>query len=502
VTTGHNLLSLAWRAIVQTEKFRIVIIGAGFAGLGMAIRLKQAGIDDFVILERAADVGGTWRDNSYPGCAVDVQSHLYSFSFAPNPNWSQVYSPQAEIWDYIRQVSEAHGVLGHVRYEHEVTGGTWNESTQRWEVRTAAATFDAQYVISAMGPLSNPIPPEIPGLATFTGHSFHSARWDHDHDLAGKRVAVIGTGSSAAQFVPEIQPKVGKLLVFQRTPGWTFPRMNRRITSLERTVYRRIPLVQRAVRARQYLYRELFGFLVQRPGVIEPISKARMRKQVKDPELRAKLTPNYRMGCKRIIVTDDFYPALAQPNVSVITSRITEIRPRAIVTDDGAEHEIDTLILGTGFQVMPVADPLTGRDGVALAKRWENRREAYLGTTVSGYPNYFMLVGPNTATGHTSVLLYLEAQVEYIVQALRHMDRTGAASFDVRPETQRAFNEDVQARLGASVWTDGGCRSWYLDPDGGTSVLWPGTTGRFRKALRRFDPADYEFAGVPAAAAS
>jgi cation diffusion facilitator CzcD-associated flavoprotein CzcO len=484
------------------ERIRIVIIGAGFAGLGMAVRLKQAGIDDFVILERAADVGGTWRDNSYPGCAVDVQSHLYSFSFAPNPNWSQVYSPQAEIWSYIRQVSEAHDVLRHVRYEHEVTGGTWNESTQRWEIRTTGGNFDAQFVISGMGPLSNPIPPEIPGLETFTGHCFHSARWDHDHDLAGKRVAVIGTGSSAAQFVPEIQPQVGELLVFQRTPGWTFPRMNRRISRTERALYRRFPALQKAVRGRQYLYRELVGFLVQHPGLIEPISRARLRSQVKDPDLRAKLTPNYRMGCKRIIVTDDFLPALTKPNVSVITSRITEIRPTSVVTEDGAEHEIDTLILGTGFQVMPVADPLTGRDGVALAKRWANRREAYLGTTVAGYPNYFMLVGPNTGTGHTSILLYLECQVEYIVQALQHMERAGAASIDVLPERQTAFNEDIQARLQSTVWTDGGCRSWYLDPDGGTSVLWPGYTGRFRKVLRRFDPSDYEFTGAPVAVAS
>jgi cation diffusion facilitator CzcD-associated flavoprotein CzcO len=475
----------------SAERFRVVIIGAGFAGLGMAIRLKQAGIDDFVILERADDVGGTWRDNSYPGCAVDVQSHLYSFSFAPNPDWTHVYSPQAEIWGYIRKVSQDHDVLRHVRYGHEVIGGEWDESAQRWEVRTTAGDFDAQFVISGMGPLSNPIPPDIPGLDSFTGHRFHSARWDHDHDLTGKRVAVIGTGSSAAQFIPEIQPKVGRMFVFQRTPGWTFPRMNRRITDVERAVYRRVPLVQRAVRGRQYLYRELVGFLVQHPGLIEPISKARMRKQVKDPELRAKLTPDYRMGCKRIIVTDDFHPALTKPNVSVVTSSITEIRPTSIVTADGAEHEIDTLILGTGFQVMPVADPLTGRDGVALAKRWSLRREAYLGTTVAGYPNYFMLVGPNTATGHTSVLLYLEAQLEYIVQALRHMERGGASSLDVRPETQSAFNRDIQERLTSSVWTDGGCRSWYLDPDGGTSVLWPGHTGAFRKALRRFDPADY-----------
>ena len=481
------------------EQIRIVIIGAGFAGLGMAVRLKQAGIDDFVILERAEDVGGTWRDNSYPGCAVDVQSHLYSFSFAPNPNWTQVYAPQREIWAYIKDVCDAHGVMGHVRFGHEVTGGEWDEGAQRWQVRTTAGSFDARYLISGMGPLSNPLPPDIPGLETFTGHRFHSARWDHDHDLTGERVAVIGTGSSAAQFIPEIQPKVAQLLVFQRTPGWTFPRMNRRITAVERAVYRRLPVVQRAVRTRQYLYRELVGFLVQHPGVIEPISKARMRRQVPDPELRAKLTPNYRMGCKRIIVTDDFHPALTRPNVSVITSRITGIGPTSIRTEDGAEHEIDTLILGTGFQVMPVADPLTGRDGQALAQRWATRREAYLGTAVAGYPNYFMLVGPNTATGHTSVLLYLEAQIEYIVAALGHLERIGAASFNVRPEVQAAFNRDVQARLASSVWTDGGCRSWYLDPDGGTSVLWPGFTGRFRKALKTFDPTDYDFViGAPA----
>ncbi|MGH8973327.1 MAG: flavin-containing monooxygenase [Acidimicrobiia bacterium] len=488
------------------EQVRIVIIGAGFAGLGMAIRLKQAGIDDFVVLERAADVGGTWRDNSYPGCAVDVQSHLYSFSFAPNPNWSQVYAPQQEIWEYIRSVAGAHDVLGHVRYGHEVTGGEWDDAAQRWVVRTTAATFEAQFLISGMGPLSNPVPPDIPGLETFAGHSFHSARWDHDHDLSGKRVAVIGTGSSAAQFIPEIQPRVRELLVFQRTPGWTFPRMNRRITRLERAVYRRLPGVQRVVRARQYLYRELVGFCVQHPGLIEPISKARLRRQVRDPELRAKLTPNYRMGCKRIIVTDDFHPALTKPNVSVVTDRITEIRPTSIVTEDGAEHEIDTLILGTGFQVMPVADPLTGRDQVALAKRWRMRREAYLGTAVAGYPNYFMLVGPNTGTGHTSILLYLETQIEYIVQVLGHMETAGAASIEVRPEVQAGFNQDLQERLASSVWTDGGCRSWYLDPDGGTSVLWPGYTWRFRKALKTFDPADYEFVAArptePAALAS
>jgi len=330
------------------------------------------------------------------------------------------------------------------------------------------------------------------GLETFEGHVFHSARWDHDHDLTGRRVGVIGTGSSAAQFVPEIQPKVGKMTVFQRTPGWTFPRMNRRISSTERAVYRRFPLAQKMVRFRQYLYREFIGISIHHPIVIQPIARARLWMQVRDAELRAKLTPDYRMGCKRIIVTDDFLPALTRPNVSVVTSAIREIRPHSVVTADGEEHEIDTLILGTGFQVMPVADPLTGRDGVPLAKRWSVRREAYLGTSVAGYPNYFMLVGPNTGTGHTSILLYLECQIEYILQALQHMGRTGARSIDVRAEVQETFNADVQAKLAASVWTEGGCRSGYLDSDGSSSVLWPGYTPAFRKALKRFRPADYE----------
>ncbi|WP_214367242.1 flavin-containing monooxygenase [Pseudonocardia sp. H11422] len=482
-TTGHS-----------PRRVRIAIIGAGFSGLGMAIRLQQAGIGDFEILERAADIGGTWRDNSYPGCAVDVQSHLYSFSFAPNPEWSHTYSPQPEIWDYIKRVSAEHDVLRHVRFGHEVIGGEWNETTQRWLLHTAAGDVEAQFVISGMGPLSNPIPPDISGLDTFAGHTFHSARWDHDHDLTGKRVAVIGTGSSAAQFVPEIQPKVGKLLVFQRTPGWTFPRNNRRISAVEHALYRRFPVLQRLVRARQYLYREAIAFLLQSPkrvGVIEGVARRRLRKQVADPDLRAKLTPDYAMGCKRIIVTDDFHPALTRPNVEVVTESIREIRPSAVVTADGTEHEVDTLILGTGFQVMPVADPLRGRDGVPLAQRWSTRREAYLGTTVAGYPNYFMLVGPNTATGHTSVLLYLESQISYIVQALRHLDRSGAPSLDVRPDVQDAFNRDLGERLAGTVWTAGGCRSWYLDSDGGTSALWPGYTWQFQKALRRFEPADY-----------
>lgn len=474
---------------------RIAIIGAGFAGIGMAVTLKRAGIEDFVLLERADRIGGTWRDNSYPGCAVDVQSHLYSFSFAPNPTWSHVYSPRAEIWAYQEQIVADHGLLGHVRLGHEVQGGEWDAGAGRWRLTTSAGPVQADVLISAMGPLSKPIGPRIPGLERFAGTTFHSARWNHEHDLRGRRVAVIGTGSSAAQFVPEIQPAVERLVVFQRTPGWTLPRGNRPLTGVEHALFRRFPVVQSLVRKRQYVQRESLAWLFQRRGrsrVVEGLLRLRLRVQVRDPVLRRKLTPRYEVGCKRIIVTDAFHPALAQPNVDVVTSAIAEIRPEGVLTADGVLHAVDTLILGTGFEVMPVADPLRGRDGIALADRWAERREAYLGTAVAGYPNYFMLLGPNTATGHTSILLYAEAQFAYVLQALRHQaDGGGGRPLEVRPEVQRAFSEEVRRRLAGTVWTRGGCDSWYLDADGGSSALWPGYTPRFRRRLRTFDPGDY-----------
>ena len=473
---------------------RIAIIGAGFSGLGMAIRLRQAGIDDFEILERSTDLGGTWRDNSYPGCAVDVQSHLYSYSFAPNPDWSQVYSPQEEIWAYIRRCADQHGVTSRIRFDHEVTGAVWDEARQRWLIETTAGDLEAQFLISGMGPLSHPTLPAIPGLDSFGGACFHSARWDHAHDLAGERVAVIGTGCSAAQLIPEIQPRVKRLLVFQRTPAWTFPRLNRRITRLERSLYRRLPGLQKAARARQYLYRESIAFGLQRPvrmRALEALMRLRLRRHVPDPVLRAKLTPTYRIGCKRIVVSDDYHRALTRPNVEVVTTGIREVRPASIVTEDGAEHAVDTIILATGFNIMQVADPLRGSDGQALTERWATRREAYLGTTVAGYPNYFMLVGPNTASGHTSVLLYVEAQIDYIVQCIRHLERHGLTSLDVRPELQAEFNRRLRKKLNGTIWTAGGCQSWYLDADGGTSAIWPGYTWQFRRALQSFDPRAY-----------
>jgi cation diffusion facilitator CzcD-associated flavoprotein CzcO len=477
------------------RRVRIAIIGSGFTGLGMGIRLRQAGIEDFEILERSDDIGGTWRDNSYPGCAVDVQSHLYSYSFAPNPDWSNVYSPQKEIWAYIRRCAEEFGVLDHVRLGHEVRRADWEDSRQHWLVQTSAGPVEAQFLISAMGPLSECSLPDIAGLEAFAGTCFHSASWDHCYDLVGKRVAVIGTGASAAQFIPEIQPIVGQLLVFQRTPPWTFPRMNRRITSLERALYRRFPALQQFVRTRQYWYRESIALFFQRPRrtvALERMARARLRWQVPDRQLRERITPAYRMGCKRIVVSDDYHRTLARENVELITSSIRQVQASSIVTADGVEHPVDAIILATGFHPISVADPLRGRDGIPLAARWAQRREAYLGTTVAGYPNYFMLIGPNTATGHTSVLLYAEAQIEYIMDCLEHLERNGLASLDVRGDVQAAFNDDLRERLKSTVWTSGGCGSWYLDADGGTSVIWPGYTWQFRRALRAFDPQAYE----------
>jgi cation diffusion facilitator CzcD-associated flavoprotein CzcO len=376
-----------------------------------------------------------------------------------------------------------------------MTCAEWNEGRQRWQVETSAGPLEAQFLVSAIGPLSKRSLPDIPGLETFEGACFHSAAWDHDHDLTGERVAVIGTGASAAQLIPEIQPLAGRLLVFQRTPPWTFPRMNRQITSLERALYRRWPALQRLARARQYWYHELLGMLLQRPSrtrVIEAIAKARLRREVPDSELRERLTPRYRMGCKRIIISDDYPRALTSANVELITSPVRQIERSSIVTEDGAEHPVDTIVLGTGFHPFHAADPVRGRNGETLAARWSRRREAYLGTTVSGYPNYFILLGPNTGTGHTSALLYVEAQIEYIVDCLQRLERDGIASLDVRPEAQAKYNDDLRGRLRNTVWTAGGCGSWYLDADGGTSIIWPGYTWQFRRMLRAFDPAAYE----------
>jgi cation diffusion facilitator CzcD-associated flavoprotein CzcO len=483
---------------------RIAIVGSGFSGIGLGVRLRQAGIHDFVILERADDLGGTWRDNTYPGCGCDVPSHLYSFSFAPNPRWSRTFSPQDEIWDYLRRCADEYGVAPHIRFDHELLEARWDDHAQRWELETEGGTIDAQILVSAVGALSEPRLPDIPGVEDFEGASFHSAAWDHDHDLTGERVAVVGTGASSIQFVPKIQPRVARLHVFQRTPPWIVPQRDRPLTRLERRLYGRLPAAQLLMRAAIYWARETFlaGFMYpdRGPKLNERIARRHLEQQVPDPELRAKLTPDYRMGCKRILISDDYYPALTRPNVELVTDPIREFRSGSVVTADGAERDVDTVIFGTGFHVidLPVAERIRGRDGATLADLWQGSPQAHRGTTVAGYPNLFMLVGPNTGLAHNSIVFMIESQIAYLMDCLRFMDRHGVSAVEVRREAQEAFNRDVQERMEGTVWTTGGCKSWYLDAQGRNTALWPGLTWRFRRATRRFQPAEYVLSQPPA----
>lgn len=488
-----------------TEHVAVLIAGSGFAGLGTAIRLRQAGRTDFTIIERADDVGGTWRDNSYPGCACDVPSHLYSFSFAPNPTWSRSFSRQAEIHEYLRTVAREHGVYEHCRFGHELLDARWDDGTRRWVVRTTGGDFTADVVVNATGALSQVALPAIPGIAEFEGTLFHSAEWDHSHSLQGERVAVVGTGASAIQFVPRIVKQVAHLDLYQRTPPWVAPRMDRPTTAVERALYSRVPAVQKLARAAIYGSRELVaGAMTYEPRLLKGVelaARAHLRRAVKDPELRRKLTPSYAIGCKRILISNDYYPAVARPNVDVITAGVAEVRARSVIDTDGVEREVDTIILGTGFHVTdnPLAGLVRGADGRTLADVWQGSPNAYRGTTIAGFPNMFMLAGPNTGIGHTSLVYMIEAQIDYLMRALEHLDRTGAAAVDVLPSAQQAWNAGIDRAMEGSVWTAGGCASWYLDANGRNSTLWPGFTLAFARAADDFRAEDHRTLEAPVA---
>lgn len=475
---------------------RIIIIGSGFSGLGMAIRLKQEGIDDFIVLERGDEVGGTWRDNTYPGAACDVPSRLYSFSFALNPGWSRSFSPQPEILDYLRRCADSFDIRSHIWFRHTVTDSWWDDAEGVWHVQTDQGTFTGQILISAVGGLSEPLIPAIPGLEEFKGKVFHSATWDHEFDLEGKRVAVVGTGASAIQFVPQIQPKVASLTLYQRTPPWVMRQLDRRFLATERRLFRRVPLLNLLARAAIYWTHEAYVVGFSNPKLLRwasRLARLHLRRQVRGRALRKKLTPDYTMGCKRILLSNDYYPSLSKPNVEVIAAGVKEIRGNEVVATDGSKRDVDAIIFGTGFHVtdMPGAQHLRGREGKALAEVWkENGAAAYLGTTINGFPNLFVLVGPNTGLGHNSLVFMIESQVAYVLDAIKQMSE--GEIVEVRPDVVASFNEDVQRRLEGAVWTAGGCKSWYLDEHGKNVTMWPGTTWRFRRATRRFDSAAYE----------
>jgi cation diffusion facilitator CzcD-associated flavoprotein CzcO len=478
----------------MTRHVPIAVIGSGFSGLGAAIRLDKAGHHDFVVLERGDDVGGTWRDNTYPGAASDAPSHLYSYSFAPNPGWTRSFARQSEIQDYIRGVARDAGVLDRHLFGCEVNNASWNDRKQRWELLTSHGRFTADVVIAAFGALAEPALPAIAGIEGFTGELVHSARWKQDTDLSGKRVAVIGTGASAIQIVPAIADVAAHIDVYQRTAPWLVPRRDRTFTRAERWAFRTVPSVMRLARAAIYANREAMVVgLAKAPRLMKPVElvlRAKIRTEINDPELRRKVTPNFRLGCKRMLLSNDWYPTLDRDDVELITEGIREVDGRRIITADGTAREVDAIILATGFHVTdsPMFDLICGSDARTLAQTYADKgRQAYKGTAIAGFPNMFFLVGPNTFVGHTSVVYMIEAQLNYIVDAIDTMKTHGIRSVEVRREVQDAYNETLQRKLASSVWMTGGCASWYLDAHGNNTTIWPDFTFRFRNQTKRFD---------------
>ena len=483
---------------------RVVVVGTGFGGIAVAHRLREAGIDDVVLLERAGDVGGVWRDNDYPGCACDVQSHLYSLSFAPNPDWGETFSGRDEIHAYLRRTVDALGLRDRIRLHEDVRSQRWDEATHRWGLETSVGRRTADHVVIATGALADPVVPDLPGLASFAGPAFHTARGDHDVDLTGKRVVVVGTGASAIQFVPAIQPEVARLTLFQRTPPWVMPRHDGPIDARTRGLMRRVPLRRRLERLRIFVERELFVLGFRHPTLMKAAQRtalSHLEEQVSDPELRAKLTPDYTLGCKRILLSNAYLRALDQANADVVTTGVREVRAHGVVDGNGVEHPADVLIFGTGFhtQEMPLTQRTTGRDGRTMSETWAGSPRAYLGTTVAGFPNAYLVHGPNIGLGHTSVLHMLESQAAYVADAVRWADEHGVTALEPTRRAQDAFVEDVE-RLGrGTVWTAGGCTSWYLDETGRNSNLWPGSVLDYRRRARRFDPAAHVLRTLPAA---
>ncbi|WP_038171685.1 flavin-containing monooxygenase [Tomitella biformata] len=483
--------------MVETVRcHRVAIIGAGFGGLGTAIQLKRAGIDDFVVLERATEVGGTWQANTYPGAQCDIPAVLYSFSFAPNSEWSRLYPLQGELQKYLADCADAFGVTENLRLGVEVLDASWQEAEQLWRVTTSDGVYDAQLLVGAIGPFSAPSVPRLPGLDSFTGEVFHTADWNHDYDLAGKRVAVIGTGASAVQIVPQIQPTVAHLTVFQRTATWILPHPDQPLTGLPGKVFTAVPGLQWLARQGVDLVQELMvSGMVYRPALLkglEALGRGHLFRQVRDGTMRAQLTPGYTFGCKRPTFSNRYYPALAQPNVDLVTEGIDRICPEGVRTADGTLHTLDAIVMSTGFNLTdhPGFGLIHGRDGRSMAQVWQGDAKAYLGITVAGFPNHFQLLGPNSSS-YTSAVVTLEAQIDYIVSCLKEMDKLGLASVDVRPEVQDAFVAEVDRGLQGSVWNSGGCSSYYLNDAGRNFTFYPGFTFAYRNRTHKFDARDY-----------
>lgn len=488
---------------LHESSVEVLIVGGGFSGLCMAIQLRKVRMNSFLLIEKGHDIGGTWYDNRYPGCACDIPSHLYSYSFELSPDWSRMYPGQQEIHAYMKRCVEKYGIAPHIRLSTRFCEAVWNEAEEAWDVIAEEAAgrrvkMRARVLVSGMGGLHVPNIPQLPGIERFAGPSFHSSQWDHGLDLQGKRIAVVGTGASAIQIVPQIAPQAGKLYLFQRTPAWIVPRLDYAFSEKAKRRFRRYWLARWLFR--QYIFwRQEFrvlGFLGNQfvRGKATEIATRHLRRQVKDPKLEAALTPQYELGCKRVLVSDDFYPALSRDNVELVTSSIAEVRAQSIVTADGVERPVDVLIYGTGFRATEplIGARIVGRGGVEIHEAWRDRMSAYFGITVCGYPNFFVLLGPNTGLGHNSIILMTEAQVRYVMSCLRLMKRKNKRVLEVRQEVQKRFVEIIHQRLQSTVWVSGGCKSWYLDSrTGENTTLWPGTVLEYVRRTRHASTGDY-----------
>jgi cation diffusion facilitator CzcD-associated flavoprotein CzcO len=481
----------------RTRTPRVGIIGTGFSGVAIAAELQTLGIHSFTLLEKADEVGGVWRDNTYPGAACDVPSHLYSFSWKPNPDWSLRFAPQAEIHAYLQDAARERGLLPHIRFGVEVVRAVWSDATATWDVHLDTGeilTFDV--LVAGTGQLNRPAVPALPGIDGFEGVHFHSARWDHDADLSGRRVVVIGTGASAIQFVPHVAEVAEQVTVVQRSAPWVVAKGDRGYSRLERTVFDKVPGWGRAYRAYLYLRSEgrwpAFSGNPLAGRAATEMANRHLRRAVEDPQLRERLTPDYPIGCKRILQSNEWYPALARPNVDVVDGGVTRVEPDAVILSDGTRLPCDAIVWGTGFRTTEFLAPieLLGRAGTDLNEAWRDGAEAHLGITVAGFPNLFLMYGPNTNLGHNSIIFMLECQARYIGQAVHAITEQDLASVEVREDTHRRFNDSLQRRLRESIWS-GNCDSWYVDENGRIVNNWVGTTLEYRWRTRRFVPSDH-----------
>ncbi len=477
---------------------RVVVVGAGFSGLSVAWRLREQGEEDFVVLERGESVGGVWRDNTYPGAACDVPSHLYSLSFAPNPEWDRSFSGGTQIKGYLEGVVRDRGLRPWIRLGEELLAAGWDDDTGVWRITTTGGRMSADVLVACAGPLTEPVYPDVPGLDRFRGKMLHSSRWDHGHDLSGEWVAIVGTGASAAQIVPELQRIVEKLVVFQRTPGWVVPRPEREISEREKGVLRKFPALVKLYRLKQFLVRDGLNYrMIRRNPVVrrlfERASRSFLEEKIGDPALRAKLTPKYEIGCKRVLISNDFYPALDEPNVELVDRAVHEVREGSVVAADGTEREVDTIVFATGFETTepPIFSRIRGRGGRSLNEVWDGQPRFHRATAIAGFPNFFNICSAGTGSGHGSMIWKAESQTAYVMDALRLMRERNLSSVEVRADSQEGYMEWVEGDLDRTVWARGGCQSWYLDEGRKPSLMWPRTMWGFRRMLRRFGPEHY-----------